>query len=168
MSGRAPGADDDGSGVMTILEAFRVLLTDSRILSNSQENTIEFHFYAAEEGGLLGSQDIFKSYQSKARNVVAFLQQDMTGYTKASLGAGKKENIALLTDYTEKSLTSYVKKVIAAVSTSNPDDHTETHSLRHTVHYLTSCRLDMRLWLFRSRIRHKIWISSRTSQRSAS
>jgi leucyl aminopeptidase len=119
MSGRAPGADDDGSGVMTILEAFRVLLTDSRILSNSQENTIEFHFYAAEEGGLLGSQDIFKSYQSKARNVVAFLQQDMTGYTKATLDAGKKENIALLTDYTEKTLTAYVKKVIAAVSHSS-------------------------------------------------
>lgn len=52
----APGADDDGSGTVTILEALRVLLTDSDIAKGKQENTIEFQWYSAEEGGLLGSQ----------------------------------------------------------------------------------------------------------------
>jgi Zn-dependent M28 family amino/carboxypeptidase len=119
-SGRAPGADDDGTGVVTILEALRVLLTDSRIASNSQENTIELHFYAAEEGGLLGSQAIFQDYQKKGRNVVAFLQQDMTGYTKGTISAGRKESIGLLTDYVDTGLTAFVKRVIAAVSVGIP------------------------------------------------
>ncbi|KAF2649814.1 Zn-dependent exopeptidase [Lophiostoma macrostomum CBS 122681] len=115
--GRAPGADDNGSGVVTILEALRVLLTDSRIVSNSHENTIELHFYAAEEAGLLGSQDIFQDYQKRGRNVVAFLQQDMTGYTKGTISAGRKESIAFLTDNVDAGLTAFVKRVVAAYTT---------------------------------------------------
>jgi len=39
----APGADDDGSGTVTILEALRVLLQDKDILHGKAENTVEFH-----------------------------------------------------------------------------------------------------------------------------
>ncbi|KAI5297679.1 hypothetical protein KEM56_004625 [Ascosphaera pollenicola] len=45
----APGADDDGSGTVTILEALRVLLKDSKILQGKAHNTVEFHWYSAEE-----------------------------------------------------------------------------------------------------------------------
>ena len=37
----APGADDDGSGTVTILEVLRVLLQDENIVAGSAQNTIE-------------------------------------------------------------------------------------------------------------------------------
>lgn len=58
MGGRAPGADDDGSGTMPILEVLRVLLTAPDIPEGRAVNAIEFHWYSAEEAGMLGSQDI--------------------------------------------------------------------------------------------------------------
>ena len=74
----APGADDDGSGTVTILEALRVLLTSDDFARGNAENTVEFHWYSAEEGGLLGSQAIFSEYAKTGRDVRAMLQQDMT------------------------------------------------------------------------------------------
>ena len=115
-AGRAPGADDDGSGSMTILEALRVLLTSSTVRTGQLANTIEFHWYAAEEAGLLGSQAIFTNYKNAGKNVVAMLQQDMTGYIQGSLSAGRPEAIGLVTDYVDTTLTAFVRKVIAAVS----------------------------------------------------
>ncbi|KAI8650421.1 Peptide hydrolase [Fusarium keratoplasticum] len=112
-SGRAPGADDDGSGSATILEAFRVLLTDSRVASNQAENTIEFHWYAGEEAGLLGSGAIFQQYLRESRDVKAMLNQDMTGYVKP----GSRQVIGVITDNVDASLTAFTKKIITAYST---------------------------------------------------
>ena len=39
----APGADDDGSGTVTILEALRVLLSSDDVVYGNATNTIEFH-----------------------------------------------------------------------------------------------------------------------------
>lgn len=111
-TGRAPGADDDGSGTMTILEAMRVLLTDSKVASGQSPNTIEFHWYSAEEGGLLGSQAIFTDYKNQGKVVKAMLQQDMTGYVKS----GVTESVGVITDYVDAGLTDFIKKVITAVS----------------------------------------------------
>jgi leucyl aminopeptidase len=62
---------------VAILEVFRTLLTDSKIATGQALNTIEFHWYAAEEVGLLGSQAIFQSYAKAERDISAMLQQDM-------------------------------------------------------------------------------------------
>jgi leucyl aminopeptidase len=110
----APGADDDGSGTVTILEALRVLLQDERIISGEAENTIEFHWYSAEEGGLLGSQAIFSSYEEAGRDVKAMLQQDMTGYTRGTFEAGQPESVGVVTDYVDTGLTEFTKKVVGA------------------------------------------------------
>jgi bacterial leucyl aminopeptidase len=112
--GRAPGADDDGSGSMTILEAMRVLLTDTKVAAGQAQNTIDFHWYSAEEAGLLGSQAIFQDYKSKGKVVKAMLQQDMTGYVKA----GVDESVGVITDYVDAGLTDFIKKVVTAVSPS--------------------------------------------------
>ncbi|KAM5349357.1 hypothetical protein ACJ41O_005862 [Fusarium nematophilum] len=117
-AGRAPGADDDGSGSITILEAFRVLLTDSRIASGQAANTIEFHWYAGEEAGLLGSSAIFQQYLRQGRDVKAMLNQDMTGYIKP----GTREVIGIITDNVDLSLTAYLKKVIAAYTSLSTAD----------------------------------------------
>ncbi|TKA31366.1 Leucine aminopeptidase 1 [Salinomyces thailandicus] len=113
----APGADDDGSGTVTILEALRVLLIDEDILQGRAENTVEFHWYSAEEGGLLGSQAIFQSYESEGRDVKAMLQQDMTGYTHATLEAGEPESVGVITDYVDPGLTSFIKEVVSTYCT---------------------------------------------------
>jgi leucyl aminopeptidase len=90
----------------------RVLLTDSRVASGQASNTIEFHWYAAEEGGLLGSQAVFTNYKNSGKVVKAMLQQDMTGYVKP----GTKEAVGVITDYVDAGLTSFIKKVVTAVS----------------------------------------------------
>jgi hypothetical protein len=104
--------DDDGSGTVTILEAFRVLLTDSRVSTGQAPNTIEFHWYAGEEGGLLGSGAVFQKYKQDGRQVKAMLNQDMTGYVKP----GTTEVVGILTDNVDAGLTAFLKKVVAAVS----------------------------------------------------
>ncbi|KAJ7300862.1 hypothetical protein DFH08DRAFT_979251 [Mycena albidolilacea] len=57
----APGADDDGSGSVTILENYRALLA----ADFHPERSLEFHWYSAEEGGLLGSQAVAKAYEGR-------------------------------------------------------------------------------------------------------
>ncbi|KAI1381130.1 Zn-dependent exopeptidase [Hypoxylon crocopeplum] len=108
-SGRAPGADDDGSGSMTTLEAMRVLLTDPKIVAGEGANTLEFQWYSGEEAGLLGSGDIFDSYASSGVVVKAMLQQDMTGYGFNPMG--------VITDRVDSALTAFIREVITAYTT---------------------------------------------------
>ncbi|KAF9534663.1 aminopeptidase [Crepidotus variabilis] len=105
-SGRAPGADDDGSGAVNLLEAFRVLLAGGF----KPSTPVEFHWYSGEEGGLLGSQAIAKSYNSKGAKVKAMLQFDMTAYVKP----GTKAVAGLMPDYTDSGLTTFVSSLIEA------------------------------------------------------
>ncbi len=72
----APGADDDGSGTTSILEAFRVLTEKEW---TPTEGAVEFHWYSAEEGGLLGSQAVARDYESREVDVKGMIQMDMTG-----------------------------------------------------------------------------------------
>ncbi|OJD22065.1 leucine aminopeptidase 1 [Blastomyces percursus] len=109
----APGADDDGSGTVTILEAFRVLLQSEAIAQGNATNTVEFHWYSAEEGGLLGSQAVFSKYKQDNRDVRAMLQQDMTGYSKGTLDAGEPESVGVITDFVDEGLTEFIKKVVS-------------------------------------------------------
>lgn len=83
----APGADDDGSGTVTLLETLRVLMKVGWV----PESPIEFHWYSAEEGGLLGSQEVVRAYMEDGIKVKAMLQQDMTAFVKA----GTKERVGL-------------------------------------------------------------------------
>lgn len=108
----APGADDDGSGTVTILEALRVLLQSDAIIQGNASNTIEFQWYSAEEGGLLGSQAIFSAYEKQGRDVKAMLQQDMTGYTHKTLEAGEPESVGVITDFVNPALTEFIKEII--------------------------------------------------------
>jgi leucyl aminopeptidase len=114
----APGADDDGSGTVTIMEVFRTLLKSKDVVNGKSENTIEFHWYSAEEGGLLGSQDIFRQYEKDKRVVKAMLQQDMTGYVQGTLDAGKPESVGVITDFVDQGLTRFIKTVIEEASFS--------------------------------------------------
>jgi bacterial leucyl aminopeptidase len=112
----APGADDDGSGTVTILEAMRVLLQSKDLVKGKGKNTVEFHWYSAEEGGLLGSQAIFAEYSKQGRDIKAMLQQDMTGYIQGTLDAGEPESVGVITDFVDPNLTEFIEEVITEVS----------------------------------------------------
>jgi bacterial leucyl aminopeptidase len=135
---KGPGAEDDGSGCVVILEALRVLAA----AKFAPQDTLEFHFYAGEEGGLLGSADVFKNYKAAGKTVLAMLNQDMAGYSPG----GK---LTVYTDYVDSSLTTYVTRVatayIGAVSTSTCgygcSDHASARSagFREFIFLVTWC-----------------------------
>ena len=74
----APGADDDGSGTATILEAFRALIK----IGYEPLTPVEFHWYAGEEAGLLGSADVAEDYRSRGIPVGGILNVDETAFVK--------------------------------------------------------------------------------------
>ncbi|KAL9947665.1 hypothetical protein ACHAO5_002637 [Verticillium nonalfalfae] len=94
---RAPGADDNGTGSVNTLEALRILANSGF----KPKNTLEFHWYGGEEGGLLGSQAVFRNYASTGATVLAMLNQDMTGYSPGG-------RPVVFSDYVDASLSSYV------------------------------------------------------------
>lgn len=101
--GRAPGADDNASGISTITEAIRVLMG-----SNFRpKRTVQFMGYAAEEVGLLGSKDIANSYKQKSRKVIGVMQLDMTLYKGTS-----DKDIVMMADYTNSAQNEFIGRLI--------------------------------------------------------
>ncbi|THH31073.1 hypothetical protein EUX98_g3111 [Antrodiella citrinella] len=102
----SPGADDDASGTVTILETYRALIA----ADFSPVRPVEFHWYAGEEGGLLGSAAVAQAYEVEGANVYAMLQLDMTAWVKN----GTREEIGVFTDAVDPSLTEFNKKLVDA------------------------------------------------------
>lgn len=111
---RAPGADDDGSGTVTTLESLRLIAEAIASGDYTPHNTLEFHYYSAEEGGLLGSVDVFSRYLNTNQTVVGMLQQDMTGYTQGTFDEGVEPHFGLISDYTSKHQNDFIKMVVDA------------------------------------------------------
>lgn len=104
--GRSPGVDDDGSGTVCSLEVFRVLVS-----SGFRPNrTVEFHFYAAEEVGLLGSAAVAAQYASEEKVVVGMMQLDMTFY----VGTNNENVIGVVTDQVSDDLTQFTRQLVDA------------------------------------------------------
>ena len=99
---RAPGADDDASGIATMTEVLRGLVANGY----KPRRTIKMIGYAAEEVGLRGSQEIAANYAANNVNVVGVMQLDMTNYK------GSANDIYLFTDYTDSLQTGFVKNLI--------------------------------------------------------
>lgn len=101
--GRAPGADDNASGISTITEVIRILMNNNF----KPKRTIQFMGYAAEEVGLLGSKDIASLYKQKSAKVVGVMQLDMTLYK----GTADKD-IVMMTDYTNQAQNEFIGRLI--------------------------------------------------------
>lgn len=98
-SGNAPGADDNASGSSNILEALRIVA-----FQGQPSRSLEFFWYAGEEGGLIGSSEIAQNYKQAKAQVIGVLQLDMT------LFPGEGELVlGDMTDYTNPWLRSYMK-----------------------------------------------------------
>lgn len=103
-STRAPGADDDASGIASLSEALRVIVAGGY----KPRRTIKLMGYAAEEVGLRGSQEIAKSFKAADVKVVGVMQLDMTNYK------GSDKDIYLYTDYTDNGQNQFVAGLLAA------------------------------------------------------
>ncbi|KAL8673280.1 MAG: hypothetical protein Q9168_002278 [Polycauliona sp. 1 TL-2023] len=100
---RGPGAVDNASGCVVLMETLRVLASTRY----APRNTLEYHFYSGEEGGLLGSADVFGNYKAAAKKVLAVVNTDMAGYSPS----GK---ISSYNDYSDVGLRDYVRRVVGS------------------------------------------------------
>ncbi|MDP5210192.1 M28 family peptidase [Microbulbifer sp. 2205BS26-8] len=96
---RAPGADDDASGIAALTEVIHVKATTGY----KPDKTLAFMGYAAEEVGLRGSGDIASDYQSQNKDVVGVLQLDMTNYF------GSYSDIYIVDDYTNSAQNTFLR-----------------------------------------------------------
>ena len=93
----APGADDNATGIATLVAAARFIVDNNLTFYRP----IELHAYAAEEVGLVGSGHIAAAYRAEDRPVAGMVQLDMTGYAK-----DRQPTIYLVDTHTDKGLTS--------------------------------------------------------------
>lgn len=99
----APGADDNASGIATITEVLRVLVKNKFV----PQRTVEIMAYAAEEIGLVGSKEIAEKYVSQNKNVIGYVQFDMTNYK------GSAKDVVLMTDsYCDTNLNSFLMQLM--------------------------------------------------------
>jgi leucyl aminopeptidase len=99
----APGADDDASGVATLTEVARLILTQNIRL----RRTITFMAYAAEEVGLRGSAAIANDFRARNVPVVGVMQLDMTNFD------GSAFDIVLITDNVSATQTDFLATLAA-------------------------------------------------------
>ncbi|CZS98007.1 uncharacterized protein RAG0_06909 [Rhynchosporium agropyri] len=103
----APGADDDCSGTVSILEAFRVLAESGYV---PRDGPVEFHWYAAEEGGLLGSQAIARYKKESGATIGAMMEFDMTAF----IARNATESIGFISTSADEALTEWLLKLAKA------------------------------------------------------
>jgi leucyl aminopeptidase len=102
-SGRAPGSDDNASGIATITEIIRIMMDNNM----KPKRTVQFMGYAAEEVGLLGSKEIAASYKADGKKVVGVIQFDMT----LRKGTADKD-IVFMSDFTNAAQNEFLGKLI--------------------------------------------------------
>ena len=73
---RAPGGDDDASGVSALLSLARLF----KSFNIQFKHTVVLAFFSGEEQGLLGSKTYAKQLKEGKENVRLMLQADMIGY----------------------------------------------------------------------------------------
>ena len=107
---RAPGADDDGSGTVALVEALSVLLQSGW---EPTDSAVEWMFFSAEECGVCGSSEVVKSYRAQGREIRAMYHMDVTAYIRP----GTEPVIGLITDGVSPTLTDYIELLIDEYAT---------------------------------------------------
>jgi Zn-dependent M28 family amino/carboxypeptidase len=79
-SSRAPGANDNASGVCAIIEIAKVLFNEKL------EHSLQFVLFSGEEQGLLGSKNYAKCIKDNGINLYRLINLDMIGYPHLNSG----------------------------------------------------------------------------------
>lgn len=129
-----PGADDDGTGSVTVLELAHTILYSGMQF----KKPIYFIWYAAEELGLVGSQYVVADFKNKSIPIDAVIQFDMTGYAH-----NNDPTMWLIDDYVNPDLTAYLEQLIKTY-VKQPVDHLQCgyacsdHASWHQAGYVSS------------------------------
>jgi len=120
----APGADDNATGVASVLEAARILS------QRSLRNSVWFVFTAAEEQGSLGSQHMTQWLKADGVDVRGVIAPDMIGYWPL----GMEDKFDILGDDASKFLVDQMADVATRLGVAHKtwiqhgycygDDHT--------------------------------------------
>ncbi|MFC3032038.1 M28 family metallopeptidase [Pseudoalteromonas fenneropenaei] len=102
-TGRAPGADDNASGISVLTEALQAIVDTNY----KPQRTIQIIGYAAEEVGLRGSKAIAEAYKAAGKQVVGVTQFDMTGRHGTAT-----QDIVMMTDYTNAAQNQFLQQLI--------------------------------------------------------
>jgi leucyl aminopeptidase len=103
VSGRAPGADDNASGIAVITAALKAIVSSGY----KPARTIKIMGYAAEEVGLRGSAEIAAQHRNEFLNVVGVSQFDMTGFKGTAT-----QDITLISDFTNAAQNQYLTELM--------------------------------------------------------
>lgn len=112
VAGRAPGANDDGSGIAVQLEIFKTILKAFSEGLTGQGRSIELHAYSGEEEGLYGSADVAFNYRKREIQVAAMLMLDQCGFVRDP----EHPVIGVFTDHTDKSVNRLLQQLIGRYS----------------------------------------------------
>jgi hypothetical protein len=127
-SGSAPGADDNASGSVNVLEAAKILSC------YAFKNTVRFLTVTGEEQGLLGSTAYANSSYSLGENIQGVINMDMPGWAGDGLPASG-ENLDLNYDSNSTSLGAFYAQCATDYSTGLPVDAFLCPSLNASDHY---------------------------------
>ncbi len=105
-STKAPGADDDATGIAALTEVLRLIKSTGSTFSRN----IELHAYAAEEVGLVGSKDLAAAATSRSQKISSMLQLDMIGYS----ANGADQSIYIITTDTSPVLVRHLKDLASS------------------------------------------------------
>lgn len=100
---KKPGADDDGSGSVCVLETARTLIASGMQF----KKPVYFVWYAAEEEGLVGSGYVVSEFKKKNIPIDAVMHFDLTGYAH-----NNEPTMWLMDDYVDQDLVTYLEKLI--------------------------------------------------------
>jgi leucyl aminopeptidase len=100
---KAPGADDNGSGLAVLTETLRVIVKEGY----RPKKSIKIMGFANEEIGLIGSADIASKYRHDGKNVLGMVNFDMVGYK----GIGK--DIYISADRSNLDLAHFLRKLLS-------------------------------------------------------
>lgn len=91
-SGRAPGANDDATGVAVTLEMARLLS------GRKWRNTIKFVAFSGEEQGLLGSKALAKRAKEEGWRIVAVLNNDTVGSPSEKADKASRQSVRVFSE----------------------------------------------------------------------
>ena len=105
----APGADDDASGVATVMEL-------ARVLSKRQpEATLVFTVVAGEEQGLFGSAFQATTYKTAGADIQGMISNDIVGASTAEDGTRDPHTLRLFTEGVPTSETAQQTAIRQAI-----------------------------------------------------
>lgn len=119
----AQGADDDGSGTVTAMEAARIIMASGF----RSPYTLQFVAWDAEEKGIVGSDTMAARYLAAKKNILLVVNIDMIGYSLRPANAAMV-NITGTTAPIRTAANQLVKMFSSLQGTlltagSGPDDH---------------------------------------------